>query len=109
MWVSGDASLAGTGSPGKYARKTGAEVGSELSLALLTTIREAVASRSISLPSLNVSPLKQAWHVLLSRIANLGFNACMSVLFRNHFVGCRSQMSLPSWISWQTGGCLQLR
>ena len=50
-------------SPGKYARKTGGEVGSELSLALLTTIREAVASRAGSAPSLNVSPPPSCtWH-----------------------------------------------
>ena len=32
------------GSPNKYGRRTGTEAGSELSLALLATIREAVAS-----------------------------------------------------------------
>ncbi|CAK0760340.1 hypothetical protein CVIRNUC_002763 [Coccomyxa viridis] len=51
----GEGARAGAGSPSKYARKMGAEVGSELSLALLTTIREAVASRAGSAPSLNVS------------------------------------------------------
>lgn len=34
------------GSPNKYGRRTGAEAGSELSLALLATIREAVTSPS---------------------------------------------------------------
>ena len=53
LCITGGAS-ASEQSPGKYARKTGAEVGSELSLALLTTIREAVASRTSSLAKLNV-------------------------------------------------------
>ena len=54
--IVGLASPSEMSSPGKYARKTGAEVGSELSLALLTTIREAVAYRTSFSPPMNVGP-----------------------------------------------------
>lgn len=54
--IVGPASPSEMSSPGKYARKTGAEVGSELSLVLLTTIREAVAYRTSLSPPMNVWP-----------------------------------------------------
>ena len=41
-----EAAADAAGSPNKYGRRTGTEAGSELSLALLATIREAVASPS---------------------------------------------------------------
>ncbi len=59
MRPAGEAQPSELSSPGKYARKTGAEVGSELSLALLTSIREAVASRPSSIPIIKVLKLPQ--------------------------------------------------
>ena len=66
-------------SPGKYARKTGAEVGSELSLALLTTIREAVASRTSSMPMLNVCTCPHP-ALLLRYLGTIVAVGCLGIL-----------------------------
>ena len=71
----------------------GAEVGSELSLALLTTIREAVASRTSRVPSSNVCPssFSPKYEDSISHVHNTRRGSlCLAAI---------AQLRKPSWCS----------
>ena len=80
-------------------------MGSELSLALLTTIREAVASRAGSTPSLNVSPFPSC-----TRYQDAKTQSAMYAKEERFIVSCscctalESLLVLPEKVTTMTAG-----